>query len=59
MHPSLVIAVASWLVLANFAYQLFGGQDWMLALERSWFQLNACLALALADYAVRRSVGAP
>ena len=35
------------LVLGNFLHQIGGGRNWMLALERSWFQLVAVLIYAM------------
>lgn len=43
--------------LANFAYQGLTGQDWALAMERTWFHTTACLAVAVAEYIVQRRVG--
>ena len=49
--------VAISLGLANFAYQGLGAQDWLTAIERTWFQTVACLTVAAADHFIRRSVG--
>jgi len=51
------IIVGFGLTLANFAYQGLTAHDWMLALERSWFQLTACFAMVGTEYILRRSVG--
>ena len=57
MTFAIALMVACGLGLANFAYQGMAGHDWILAMERTWFQTTACLMLALADYAICRSVG--
>ena len=56
---AMAIFIGTGLTVANFAWQALGGQHWDTALERSWFQFTACLAMALGEYALRRSVGAP
>ena len=53
----IALLVALGLGLANFAYQGLGAQDWATAMERTWFQTVACLAVAAADHFIRRSVG--
>jgi hypothetical protein len=42
--------------LANFAYQGLTAQDWALAIERTWFQWTACLAVAVAQYFKRQNL---
>ena len=53
----IALLTALGLGLANFAYQGLKGQDWALAMERTWFQTTACIAVAVAEYFLRRSVG--
>jgi len=53
----IAILVAFGLGLANFAYQGLGAQDWATAIERTWFQAVACLAVAAADHFIRRVCG--
>ena len=55
MKIALLIALG--LGLANFAYQWLTGHNWAVAMERTWFQATACLAVAMAEYFLRRSVG--
>ena len=45
------------LTVANSAYQGFTAQNWMLALDRSWFQLTACVVMAAANYSDRWRLG--
>jgi hypothetical protein len=54
---AIALLVAFGLGLANFAYQGLTAQNWALAMDRTWFQATACLAMALAEYTLRRSVG--
>ena len=54
---AIALITALGLGLANFAYQWMTGQDFALALERTWFQATACLAMALADYWLQRIAG--
>lgn len=54
---AIALLTALGLGLANFAYQGLTGQDWALAMERTWFQATACLAMALADYWAQRVAG--
>jgi len=54
---AIALLTALGLGLANFAYQGLTGQDWALAMDRTWFQTTACLAVAVAEYFVRRRVG--
>jgi hypothetical protein len=35
------------LALANFIYQAFANQHWQQAIERSWFQLIALVAVVI------------
>ena len=56
---AMAIFVGTGLAVANFAWQALGGQHWDIALERSWFQLIACLMMARGEYVLRRSVGTP
>lgn len=48
------LAVFTGLVLANFAYQLVGDNNWPVAVERSWFQGTALFCYALMDKFVWR-----
>ena len=57
MTFAIALFVSFGLALANFAYQGMSGQNWSLAMERTWFQTAACLTLAFVDFAIRRSVG--
>ena len=45
------------LTVANFAYQGCTARNWMLALDRSWFQVTACVVMVAADYSVRWRLG--
>ena len=53
----IALLTALGLGLANFAYQAFTGRAWNVAIERTWFQVTACLVVGAAEYFVRRSVG--
>jgi len=53
----IALLVAFGLGLANFAYQAFIGQNWPVAIERTWFQAWACLMVGAAECLLRRSVG--
>lgn len=54
---AIALLTALGLGLSNFAYQAMTGQDWGVAIERTWFQTTACLAVAAAQYFVRRRFG--
>ena len=45
------------LTLANFAYQGLTDQAWAIAIDRSWFQVTACILVAAVEHVLRRSVG--
>jgi hypothetical protein len=55
MRIALLVALGAG--LANFAYQAFTGHNWSVAVERTWFQVWACLTVGAAEFLVRRSVG--
>ena len=38
------------LILANFAYQVFTAMNWSVAIERSWFQVTACIIVSAVEY---------
>lgn len=57
MTFSIALLVAFGLGLANFAYQGLTAQDWATAMDRTWFQTTACLAVAITEQFIRRSVG--
>lgn len=47
------LVTASAFVLSNFAYQAAGGHDWMLAVDRSFFQVYAIAGVALISKAAK------
>jgi hypothetical protein len=51
------LLVALGLGVANFVWQVIGDMNWSAAMERTWFQTTACLAVAVAEHFIRRSVG--
>ena len=53
----IALLVGLGLTVANFAYQGFTAQNWMFALDRSWFQMTACVVMAAANYSDRRRLG--
>jgi len=55
MTTALLTAIG--LTIANFAWQGLGDQNWTLAFERTWFQVTACLAVGVVDYALARWAG--
>lgn len=49
--------VAISLGLGNFVYEFADNQDWMKAVEHTFFQACACLFMYAADYLNRRVFG--
>ena len=53
----IALLVGFGLTIANFAYQGCTDKYWMLAFDRSFFQVTACLVMALVDYSIRWRLG--
>jgi|APTNR8051073442_1049403.scaffolds.fasta_scaffold91303_2 hypothetical protein len=46
MRIALLVVIG--LGIANFAYQAFAGHNWAAAIDRTWFQVLACLIVGWA-----------
>ncbi len=55
MRTALMVGLG--MTIANFGWQALNGHNWPLAVDRSWFQVAACMTMAFVDYSLRRSVG--
>jgi hypothetical protein len=53
----IALLVGLGLTIANFAYQGCAAQNWILAVDRSFFQVTACLVMASVDYSIRWRLG--
>jgi hypothetical protein len=51
----LLIGVLIGLTVGNFLYQAFGHMDWLVAIERSYFQMSALIAIGLAQFLTKSS----